>query len=75
MPDINTDQIFADKLKQIQEKIHDTTEFRDTHSCRLSVSIGGVLSATGEVLWRMQSIKQISSCISAETVQEYGSDQ
>ena len=38
MPDI-TDQIFADKLKQIQEKIHDT-KVPGYSQLRLSVSIG-----------------------------------
>ena len=48
MPDI-TDQIFADKLKQIQEKIHDT-KVPGYSQLRLSVSIGGVLSAPGSTV-------------------------
>ena len=48
MPDI-TDQIFADKLKQIQEKVHDT-KVPGYSQLRLSVSIGGVLSAPGSTV-------------------------
>lgn len=48
MPDI-TDLIFADKLKQIQEKIHDT-KVPGYSQLRLSVSIGGVLSSPGKTI-------------------------
>lgn len=48
MPDI-TDKIFADKLKQIQETIH-STKVPGYSQLRLSVSIGGVLSAPGNTV-------------------------
>lgn len=48
MPEI-TEQIFADKLKQIQEKIH-STKVPGYSQLRLSVSIGGVISGTGNTV-------------------------
>ena len=48
MPDI-IEQIFIDKLKQIQEKIH-ATKVPGYSQLRLSVSIGGVLSGPGHTV-------------------------
>ncbi|MBU5482070.1 diguanylate cyclase [Blautia sp. MSJ-19] len=48
MPDI-TDQTFSDKLKQIQEKIHET-KVPGYSQLRLSVSIGGVLAGPGSTV-------------------------
>ena len=48
MPDI-AEQVFADKLNQIQEKIH-VTKVPGYSQIRISVSIGGVLSSSGSTV-------------------------
>ena len=50
MPDIG-EQAFADKLNQIQEKIH-SSKVPGYSQLRLSVSIGGVLSGSGSTVER-----------------------
>ena len=46
LPEISKDS-FNEKLKMIQEKIHDTA-IADYGNLRLSVSIGGVITRDGE---------------------------
>ena len=50
MPDIG-EQAFADKLNQIQEKVH-SSKVPGYSQLRLSVSIGGVLSGSGSTVER-----------------------